>query len=166
MQDFDGKYKVVFFYPLDFTFVCPTEIHAFQQMLPEFEKRNAEVFGVSVDSVYTHLAWLNTPKATGGIEGVTYPLISDINKTLSKEYGVLDEKQGVAFRGVFILDKDNCVQSMTVNNLGLGRNISEIIRTLDALQHFEKHGEVCPANWTVGSKAMKPTDDGLKEYFS
>ena len=165
LSDFDGKYKVIFFYPLDFTFVCPTELHAFQALLPEFEKRNTQVLGVSVDSVYSHLAWLKTPRLKGGIEGISYPLISDINKTVSKEYGVLDEGQGVALRGVFVLDKDNVLQSATINNLSLGRNINEFVRIIDALQHVEKYGEVCPANWNSGKRAMKPTDAGLIEYF-
>jgi len=165
LADFDGKYKVIFFYPLDFTFVCPTELHAFNELLPEFEKRNAQVLGVSVDSAYSHLAWLNTPKNKGGIEGVSYPILSDINKTIAKDYGVLDDCEGVAFRGVFILDKDNIVQSIMVNNLGLGRNIAEFVRLIDALQFVEKYGQVCPANWASGDKAMKPTSEGLEEYF-
>ena len=165
LSDFDGKYKVIFFYPLDFTFVCPTELHAFNELLPEFEKRNVQVLGVSVDSAFSHLAWLNTPKNKGGIEGIAYPLLSDINKTIAKEYGVLDDCEGVAFRGVFILDKDNIVQSITINNLSLGRNIAEFVRIIDALQFVEKHGQVCPANWSAGEKAMKPTSEGLEEYF-
>jgi len=165
LGSFKGKYKVVFFYPLDFTFVCPTELHAFQNRLSEFEKRNTQVVGVSIDSVFSHMAWLNKPKAQGGIEGITYPLISDINKTMSRDYGVLDESQGIAFRGLFLLDKDDCVQSMVMNNLGLGRSINEVLRLVDALQHVEKYGEVCPADWSSGKKAMKPTDEGLKEYF-
>ena len=165
LQDFDGKYKVIFFYPLDFTFVCPTELHAFQELLSEFEKRNTQVLGVSVDSAYSHLAWLNTPKAKGGIEGITYPILSDINKEISKAYGVLDECQGVAFRGVFVLDKDNIVQSITINNLSLGRNIPEFVRLIDALQFVEKHGQVCPANWNSGQKAMDPTSEGVQTYF-
>jgi len=165
LGDFDGKYKVIFFYPLDFTFVCPTELHAFQQLLPEFEKRNTQVLGVSVDSAYSHLAWLNTPKSKGGIEGITYPILSDISKEMAKAYGVLDDCQGVAFRGVFILDKDNVVQSVVVNNLSLGRNISEFVRLIDALQFVEKHGQVCPANWNAGKKAMDPTSQGLETYF-
>lgn len=165
LADFDGKYKVIFFYPLDFTFVCPTELHSFNSLLPEFQARNVQVLGVSVDSVYSHLAWLNTPKNKGGIEGIAYPLLSDINKTIAKEYGVLDDCQGIAFRGVFVLDKENIVQSFTINNLSLGRNIEEVVRIIDALQFVEEHGQVCPANWTVGDKAMKPTSEGLKEYF-
>ncbi|MFC1842550.1 peroxiredoxin [Candidatus Dependentiae bacterium] len=165
LSDFDGKYKVIFFYPLDFTFVCPTELHAFQALLPEFEKRNAQVLGVSVDSAYSHLAWLNTPKNKGGIEGVTYPILSDINKNISKDYGVLDDCQGVAFRGAFILDKENTVQSVLVNNLSLGRNISEFVRLIDALQFSEKNGQVCPANWNSGKQAMDPTSQGLLDYF-
>jgi len=166
LDDFKGKYKVVFFYPLDFTFVCPTELHAFQDKLTEFEKRDTQVLGVSIDSVYSHLAWLNTPKNKGGVEGITYPLLSDIKKTVSTDYGVLDEEAGVALRGLFILDKDNCIQSMTVNNLSLGRNVNEVIRTIDALQHVEKYGEVCPANWNKGEKAMKPDVQGVDDYFT
>ena len=166
LGSFTNRYKVLFFYPLDFTFVCPTELHAFQQELPEFEKRNVQVIGASVDSVYSHHAWLKTPKKNGGIEGITYPLLSDMCKEISRAYGVLDEKAGVALRGIFIIDKDNVVQSMTVNNLGLGRNVAEILRTIDALQHHEKHGEVCPANWASGEKALEPTAQGVKNYFN
>ena len=165
LNDFDGKYKVLFFYPLDFTFVCPTEMHAFQQKLAEFKEKNVEVLAVSVDSHYSHLAWLTTPKNKGGVEGVEYPVLSDLNKSISRDYGVLDEESGLAFRGLFLLDKNNVIQHMTVNNLGLGRNVCEALRMVDALQHHEKYGEVCPANWNSGDKAMKPTIDGLKGYF-
>lgn len=166
LDDFPDKYKVIFFYPLDFTFVCPTEIHAFQDSLNEFKSRNCEVIGASVDSAYSHLAWLKTPKSKGGIEGINFHLISDINKKLSNDFGVLDEEKGVALRGLFILDKNNVIQHASINNLGLGRNIDEVLRLLDALCHHEKYGEVCPANWTVGKKAMKATEKGLEEYFN
>lgn len=165
LSEFDNQYKVLFFYPLDFTFVCPTELHAFQEKLHEFEKRNCAVLAASIDSAYSHSAWLKTPKAQGGIQGITYPIIADINKSIARDYGVLDEQQGVALRGVFLLDKDNIVQSAQVNNLSLGRSVDEILRLLDALQHAEAHGEVCPANWNAGDRAMKPNDSGLKEYF-
>ncbi len=161
-----GKYVVLFFYPLDFTFVCPTELHAFQGKLEEFKKRNVEVIGVSTDSWFSHLAWLNTPKNQGGIEGVTYPLVSDFNKTISKSYDVLFEGLGAAYRGLFLIDKNGVVQHQVVNNLPLGRSIGEVLRMVDALQFTEEHGEVCPADWKEGEKSMKPTDAGLKEYFA
>lgn len=166
LSDQRGKYVVLFFYPLDFTFVCPTELHAFQEKLQEFKKRNVEVIGVSTDSWFSHLAWLNTPKNQGGIQGVTYPLVSDFNKTISKSYDVLFEGLGAAYRGLFLIDKKGIVQHQVVNNLPLGRSIGEVLRMVDALQFTEEHGEVCPANWTQGDKAMKPTDAGLKEYFA
>ena len=164
-EDLLGKYTVLFFYPLDFTFVCPTELHAFQEKLAMFEEKNTNIIGISVDSVYSHIAWLNTPKLKGGIEGIEYPLISDINKTVASSYGVLEESEGVALRGLFILDKNNVVQHATINNLGLGRNINEVLRMIDALAHHENHGEVCPANWSKGNKALKPTLDGVVRYF-
>lgn len=166
LKNFEGQYVVLFFYPLDFTFVCPTELHAFQERLEEFEKRNAQVIGCSVDSVYTHLAWLSTPKSKGGIEGVDYPLISDINKTIAEDYGVLFKEEGIAYRGLFLIDRNGIVRHQLVNDLPLGRSVDEILRMLDALIFFEKHGEVCPANWTHGKKSMKPTTDGLEQYFA
>ena len=161
----DSKYVVLFFYPLDFTFVCPTELHAFQERLADFQSRNTEVIGVSVDSKFSHLAWLNTPKAQGGIQGITYPLVSDIHKTISREYGVLFENAGIAFRGLFLIDKSGVVRHTVVNDLPLGRNVDEALRMVDALQFSEEHGEVCPANWHKGEKAMKPTTDGLRRFF-
>lgn len=166
LSDQRGKYVVLFFYPLDFTFVCPTELHAFQGKLEEFKKRNVEVIGVSTDSWFSHLAWLNTPKNQGGIQGVTYPLVSDFNKTISKSYDVLFEGLGAAYRGLFLIDKKGIVQHQVVNNLPLGRSIGEVLRMVDALQFTEEHGEVCPADWKTGDKSMKPTDAGLKEYFA
>ncbi len=165
LENYDDKYKVIFFYPQDFTFVCPTELHAFQEKLPEFEKRNAQVVGCSVDSSSTHEQWLKTPKNQGGIEGITYPLLADVNKNMCRDYGVLDEESGLAFRGVFILDKNNVIQSMTINNMSLGRNVDELLRVIDALQFVEQHGQVCPANWNSGDKAMDPNEQGVKEYF-
>jgi peroxiredoxin (alkyl hydroperoxide reductase subunit C) len=167
LSSFKGnKYVVLFFYPLDFTFVCPTELHAFQEKLNEFKALNTEVIGVSVDSKFSHFAWLNTPKAQGGIQGVTYPLVADLNKTISKDYDVLLEGAGIAFRGLFLIDKNGVVQHQVVNNLPLGRNIDEAVRMVKALQFFETNGEVCPANWNEGAKGMKPNNAGLKEYFN
>ena len=166
LDDFDGQYKVLFFYPLDFTFVCPTELHAFQECLEEFKKRNVAVIGCSIDSAYSHTAWLRTPKQQGGIAGVSYPLLADINKAVAKAYGVLDEEQGVALRGLFIIDTNGVVQCASVNNLPLGRNVQEVLRLVDALQFSEKNGQVCPANWQQGHKAMVPNDKGLVDYFA
>ena len=165
LSDFQGKYVVMFFYPLDFTFVCPTELHAFQEKLDMFKKHNCEVIGVSIDSHFSHMAWLNTPKTEGGIKGVTYPVVSDIHKTISRDYDVLIPDAGVALRGTFLIDKNGVVQQQTINNLPLGRNVDEMLRLLEALQYTEEHGEVCPANWKKGETAMKPTQTGLKSYF-
>jgi peroxiredoxin (alkyl hydroperoxide reductase subunit C) len=165
LYDNSEKYKLLFFYPLNFTFVCPTELHALQEEAAEFQKRNVEVLSISVDSPYSHLAWLNTPKTQGGIKGVTITMLSDITKAISRQYGVLCEEQGIAFRGVFLIDKNNILQFFSVNNLPLGRNISEIIRLVDALLHVEKHGMVCPVNWTLEKNSMSPTQKGLSEYF-
>lgn len=165
LYDLQGKYVVLLFYPLDFTFVCPTELHAFQEKIKEFEARNAQVIACSVDSVYTHLAWLNTPRAIGGIQGVEYPLISDINKDIALHYNVLDEEEGIAYRGLFLIDCDGFIRHQVVNDLPLGRSVDETLRILDALITYEKYGEVCPANWVLGNKTLKPTADGLVEYF-
>jgi peroxiredoxin (alkyl hydroperoxide reductase subunit C) len=161
-----GKYVVLFFYPLDFTFVCPTEIIQFDRKLAEFRERGAEVVGVSVDSQFTHLAWKNTPVDKGGIGNVQYPLVADLTKQISRDYGVLLEDGGVAFRGTFLIDKEGTVRHAVVNDLGLGRNIDEALRMVDALKHHEQHGEVCPANWKQGDDAMKPTSDGVASYLS
>lgn len=163
---FTKRYVILFFYPLDFTFVCPTELHAFQTQLKDFQKREAEVIGCSVDSHFSHLAWLNTPKNRGGIEGVTYPLIADLDKTIAKNYGVLKEDEGIAYRGLFLIDQQGIVKHQLVNDLPLGRSVEEALRLLDALIFHEKHGEVCPANWKEGEKSMKPTQEGLSTYFS
>ena len=165
LSDFKGQYIVLFFYPLDFTFVCPTELHAFSERLNDFSERNTKVIGVSIDSHFSHLAWLNTPKSKGGIQGVGYPIVSDLNKTISHDYDVLVEGAGIAYRGLFLLDKDHVVRHQVVNDLPLGRNVSETIRMIDALQFTEKHGEVCPANWNQGDKSMVPNQDGLEEFF-
>jgi len=166
LENFKGKNVLLFFYPLDFTFVCPTELHAFQEALEEFEKRETQVVGCSIDSAYTHLAWLNTPKARGGIEGVDYPLVSDINKEICRAYGVEVPGKGIAYRGLFLIDKEGVVRHQVVNDLPLGRSVGEALRTIDALRHFEQHGEVCPANWITGNRAMKPDRSGLEQFFA
>lgn len=166
LMHYRGKYVVFFFYPLDFTFVCPTELHAFQDMLEEFEKRNAEVVGCSVDSCYSHLAWLNTPKNRGGIQGVDYPLVSDLTQKISGDYDVLIPHEGIAYRGLFLIDREGIVRHQVINDLPLGRSVEETLRILDALIYFEKHGEVCPANWQHGKRSMNPTQEGLERYFA
>jgi len=165
LSDLRGKYTVLFFYPLDFTFVCPTELHAFQEKQDAFKKLNTEVVGVSIDSQFSHLAWVNTPKAEGGIQGVTYPLVADITKSIARDYDVLIPNAGVALRGSFLIDKEGTVRHQTINDLPLGRNVDEYLRLVEALQYHEEHGEVCPANWKKGDKSMKPDQSGLKAYF-
>lgn len=165
LSDFLGKYVVFFFYPLDFTFVCPTELHAFQDKLKEFDKRGAQIVGCSIDSPFSHAAWLATPKTKGGIQGISYPIVSDIHKSIARSFDVLNESEGIAYRGLFLIDRDGVVRHALVNDLPLGRSVDEAIRLLDALIFHEKHGEVCPANWQNGAKAMKPTEQGLAEYF-
>ncbi|MCX7887440.1 MAG: peroxiredoxin [Verrucomicrobiae bacterium] len=165
LSDFRGQYVVLFFYPLDFTFVCPTEILAFNDKLAEFKKRNAVVLGVSVDSEYTHLAWINTPRKAGGLGGLDYPLVSDLTKKIASDYGVLSADGAVALRGLFIIDPNGIVRHEVGNDLPLGRSVEEVIRILDALHHYEKHGEVCPANWKPGAKTMKADPVKSREYF-
>lgn len=163
LSDYRGKsYVLVFFYPLDFTFVCPTEIIAFSDRIDEFRKRNVEVLGVSVDSEYSHLAWIKTPRVQGGLGGLKYPLVADLNKTISKDYGVLLDA-GIALRGTFLIDKQGILQHALINNLPLGRNIDEAIRMIDALQFVEQHGEVCPANWKPGALTINTSK--ADEYF-
>jgi peroxiredoxin (alkyl hydroperoxide reductase subunit C) len=161
----DKKYVLLYFYPLDFTFVCPSEIIAFDKKIAEFAKRDCEVIGVSVDSKFSHWAWKNTPVEKGGIGNIQYPLVADITKSIAKDYGVL-LGDAVALRGLFLIDKQGVVQHELVNNLPLGRSVDEAIRVLDALQFTEEHGEVCPANWRKGDKAMKPTAEGVAEYLA
>ncbi len=165
LSSYRGKYVVLFFYPLDFTFVCPSEIIAFNKVLDKFKKKNTEVIGVSVDSHFTHLAWKNTDTKDGGIGNIQYPLVADLNKEISRDYEVLLEG-GVALRGLFLIDKEGIVRHSVVNDLSLGRNVDEAIRLVDALQFTEKHGEVCPANWKEGDDAMKPTAEGVAEYLA
>lgn len=160
-----GKYTLLFFYPLDFTFVCPSEIIAFDRQLDAFKERNCEVVAVSVDSHFSHLAWKNTPVNEGGIGNVQFPIVADITKQISRDYGVLLD-ESVALRGLFLMDKEGIVQHALINNLPLGRNVDEAIRVLDALQFTEEHGEVCPANWNKGDKAMTPTAEGVATYLA
>ena len=161
-----GKYAVLFFYPLDFTFVCPSELIAFDHRLEEFQKRNVEVIGCSIDSHYTHNAWRNTPVNKGGIGPVRYPLVADMTHGICKAYDVETPNGAVAFRGSFLIDKAGLVRHQVVNDLPLGRNIDEMLRMIDALQFTEEHGEVCPAGWNKGSKGMKATPDGVAEYLA
>ena len=165
LSSLDGKYIVLFFYPLDFTFVCPTELHAFQEKLEEFKARNAEVIGCSVDSKHSHFAWLNTPAEKGGIQGIKYPLIADLNKTIAIDYDVLKEDEGLAYRGLYIIDTKGIVRHQLVNDLPLGRNVDEALRLIDAIQFHEENGEVCPANWIKGQKTMKENVNSLQDYF-
>lgn len=179
LADYIGKkYVVLFFYPKDFTFVCPSELHAFQAKLSDFESRNTQVIACSTDTEFSHWGWLQTPKGKGGIQGVTYPIVADTNKTISANYDVLAgewdfnengemvaEGELVAYRGLFIIDMNGVVRHQLVNDMPLGRNIDEALRILDALQFTEKHGEVCPANWMKGSDSMKPSHEGVAEYL-
>lgn len=160
----DGKYGVLFFYPLDFTFVCPSEIIAFHNRIQEFKDRGTEVIGVSVDSHFTHLAWKNTPVDQGGIGQVQYPLVADLTKQIARDYDVL-VNDAVAFRGTFLIDKDFTVRHQIVNDLPLGRNVDEAIRMVDALQFHEEHGEVCPAGWNKGNEGMKADAGGVADYL-
>jgi len=160
------KYAVVFFYPLDFTFVCPSELIAFDHRIEEFKKRNVEVIGVSVDSQYTHNAWRNTPVDKGGIGPVKYTLVADLTHAIAKGFDVETPNGAVAFRGSFLIDKQGIVRHMVVNDLSLGRNIDEMLRMIDALQFTEQHGEVCPAGWKQGDKGMKANPQGVAEYLA
>jgi peroxiredoxin (alkyl hydroperoxide reductase subunit C) len=160
-----GKYAVLFFYPLDFTFVCPSELIAFDHRLEEFKKRNVEVMSVSIDSQFTHLAWKNTPVDKGGIGKVGYAMVADVTHEIAKAYDV-ESAGGVAFRGSFLIDKKGVVQHQVVNNLPLGRNIDEMLRMVDALQFTEEHGEVCPAGWSKGKAGMSASPDGVAKYLA
>lgn len=165
LADFDGKWKVLFFYPLDFTFVCPTEITAFSDHVERFEKLGCQVLGCSVDSEFSHLAWTQVSRDNGGLGEIKYPLLADITKKIARDYGVL-MNDAVAFRGTFIIDDQNVVQHASINNLSVGRNVEEIARLVEAYQHTAKVGEVCPAGWESGKDTMKPDPKGSKEYFS
>ena len=165
LSSYRGKCVALFFYPLDFTFVCPSEIIAFDKALDKFKEKNAEVIGVSVDSHFTHLAWKNTPREKGGIGNVQFPIVSDLTKEIARLYGVL-LNDSVALRGLFLIDKDGIIRYALVNDVPLGRNVDEALRVLDDLQFTEKHGEVCPANWRQGEEAMKPTAEGVADYLA
>ena len=167
LSQYRGKYVVLFFYPLDFTFVCPTEITAFSDRYEEFSSKDTEVLGVSVDSEYSHLAWLQTDREAGGLGDIAYPLVSDLNKTIAKDYNVLDEEAGVAVRGLFIIDPDGAIMHATVNNLPVGRNVDETLRVLQAFQHIRNNpDEVCPADWKPGERTMNPDPVKSKDYFA
>jgi peroxiredoxin (alkyl hydroperoxide reductase subunit C) len=165
LSDYKGKYVVLFFYPLDFTFVCPSEIIAFDHRLSEFKARNVEVLAVSIDSHFTHLAWKNTAVADGGIGNVQFPMIADIDKAITDAYD-MRVSPGVALRGSFLIDKNGVVQHQVVNALALGRNVDEMLRMVDALQFTEEHGEVCPAGWHKGKAGMKGSTQGVAEYLA
>lgn len=162
----EGKMKVVFFYPLDFTFVCPSELIAFDHRMAEFEKRGVEVVAVSIDSQFTHNAWRNTPVEKGGIGPVKYTMFADVTHKTLKKYDVETPDGAVAFRGSFLIDKDNIVRHQVINDLPLGRNVDEMLRMVDALVFHEAHGEVCPAGWKDGDKGMNASPDGVAEYLS
>lgn len=179
LEQFRGKYVVLFFYPKDFTFVCPTELHAFQERLEDFKARNVEVVAVSTDTEQSHWGWLQMDKKAGGIKGITYPIVADTNKTISYNYDVLagnwywdDNEQMqaegdlVAYRGLFLIDKEGLVRHQLVNDLPLGRNVDEALRVVDALQFNEENGEVCPANWSKGSEGMNATHEGVADYLA
>ncbi len=166
LADFKGKYIVLFFYPLDFTFVCPTELIAFSHRIAEFEKREVQVIGCSIDSQFTHLAWRNTPIDNGGIGPVKYPLVADVKHQICRAYDVELDPDGVALRGSFLIDKGGVVRHQVVNDLPLGRNIDEMLRMVDALQFHEKHGEVCPAGWSQGDKGMVADGEGVASYLA
>ncbi|XP_059161728.1 peroxiredoxin-2-like [Physella acuta] len=165
LSDFKGKYLVLFFYPLDFTFVCPTEIIAFSDNIDKFKQLDTAVVGVSTDSHFSHLAWINTPRKQGGLGGLKYPLLADFSKNIAREYGVLIENSGVALRGLFIIDPKGIVRQITINDLPVGRSVDETVRLVQAFQYTDKHGEVCPANWKPNSDTIIPTPEGSKEYF-
>ncbi|MEA5534574.1 peroxiredoxin [Crocosphaera sp. XPORK-15E] len=167
LSSYRGKYVVLFFYPLDFTFVCPTEIAAFSDRYEEFTKINTEILGISVDSEFAHLAWIQTPRDQGGVGDIAYPLVSDLKKEISNAYNVLDPEAGVALRGLFIIDKEGIIQHATINNLSFGRSVDETLRTLKAIQYVQSHSEeVCPADWQEGDKTMISDPIKSKVYFS
>ncbi len=165
LSRYRGKYVILFFYPLDFTFVCPSEILAFDKKVAAFKEKNCEVIGVSVDSRFTHLAWKNTAVENGGIGNIQYPLVEDLDKAIARSYGIL-LNESVALRGLFLIDPKGVVRHTVINDLPLGRSVNEALRMLDALQFVETHGDVCPANWQEGEEAMKPTAAGVAEYLT
>lgn len=165
LDDYKGKWKILFFYPLDFTFVCPTEITAFSDANDHFQKMNTEVIACSVDSFFSHLAWTQQSRNDGGLGEVNFPIIADLNKQIARDYEVL-VNESVALRGLFIIDDNDVIQHATINNLSVGRNVNEALRLVEAYQYTAKHGEVCPANWNSGDDSMKPDPNGSKEWFN
>ncbi len=166
LSSYRGKYVVLFFYPLDFTFVCPSEILAFNKKIAAFKEKNCEVIGVSIDSKFTHYAWRNTPVENGGIGNIQYPLVADLNKNIAREYGILFN-EAVALRGLFLIDTKGVIRHAVINDLPLGRSVNEALRMVDALQFVETHGDqVCPANWQEGDDAMKATTEGVASYLA
>ncbi len=165
LSDLRGKYVVLFFWPLDFTFVCPTEIIAHDHRIDQFNERSVEVVGVSIDSQFTHFAWRETPVDKGGIGRVQFPIVADVKHEITRAYGIEHPDAGVAMRASFLIDKEGVVQHQVVNNLPIGRNVDEMLRVVDALQFTEEHGEVCPAGWQKGEKGMKPTVNGVSDYL-
>ncbi|MGB2926833.1 MAG: peroxiredoxin [Limnothrix sp.] len=166
LSDYRDQYVVLFFYPLDFTFVCPTEVSAFSDRHPEFAELNTEVLGISVDSEFAHLAWIQTDRKEGGVGELTFPLVSDLNKNISRDYGVLEAEAGIALRGLFLIDPDGVVQHITVNNFSFGRSIDETLRILKAVQHVQNNqDEVCPVDWQEGDKTLTPDPEAAKAYF-
>ncbi len=166
LSDFEGKNKVLIFYPADFSFICPTELFAFQEQKPEFEKRNTVLIAFSVDQIYSHEKWLNTPKKEGGVKGITYPIASDITKKISSTYMTLDDKQQIDLRGIFIIDTNNIIQAASIYNMSVGRSTDEVLRVLDAVLFTQEHGQVCPANWKKGKKGLDATPEGVKKYLT
>lgn len=165
LSDYKGRYVLAFFWPLDFTFVCPTEIIAFSERHDEFAELGVQILGISIDSHYTHLAWRNQPRTEGGLGDIAYPMVSDLSKEISKAYDVL-LPGGIALRGLFLIDKGGIVRHQVVNDLPLGRSVDEALRMVKALQHFEVNGEVCPANWREGSRTIKANPEGSKKFFA
>ncbi len=165
LASYRGKWVVLFFYPLDFTFVCPTEITAFSDGVGAFREAGAEVLGCSVDSQFSHLAWVNTPRNQGGLGDVEFPLLADLTKSIGRDYGVLDEAAGITYRGVFIIDPEGKIRFQLVHDLGVGRNPQEVLRVLQAIQYVDANGEVCPVGWEPGDDTMKPDPIGSRDYF-
>ncbi|XP_041098014.1 peroxiredoxin-2 [Polyodon spathula] len=166
LSDYRGKYVVLFFYPLDFTFVCPTEITAFSDHVSDFNKINCEVIGASTDSQFSHLAWINTPRKQGGLGPLKIPLLADLSQSISRDYGVLKEDEGIAYRGLFVIDDKGILRQITVNDLPVGRSVDETLRLVQAFQFSDQHGEVCPAGWKPGSDTITPDVEKSKQYFT
>merc|ERR1712183_1237852 len=165
LSDYKGKYLVFFFYPIDFIFVCPTELIAFSDRIEEFRKLDTEVVACSVDSHFTHLAWINTPRKEGGLGKMNIPLLADLTKSISRDYGVLKEEDGIAYRGLFVIDDKGILRQITINDLPVGRSVDETLRLVQAFQHTDKHGEVCPAGWKPGKETMVPNPKDSQTYF-